>query len=47
MDGRTPNNFVYVPVIITNSDVITEDETGAVSINFDYIHSHPVKTQTT
>ena len=47
MDGRTPNNFVYVPVVITNSDVITEDETGAVSINFDYIHSHPVKTQTT
>ena len=46
MDGRTPNNMEYVPLIITNSSIDVFDESkGLVTITFEYTHSHAVVTQ--
>tara|TARA_R110002020_G_scaffold225959_5_gene436310 strand:- start:8462 stop:10555 length:2094 start_codon:yes stop_codon:yes gene_type:complete len=46
MDGRTPNNFQYVPIIITNSSVdVYDNEKGLVTMEFEYTHSHAVVTQ--
>jgi len=46
MDGRTPNNLQYVPIIITNDTVDTYDtEKGLVTMTFEYTHGHSVVTQ--
>ena len=46
MDGRTPSNMQYIPIIITSSEVdIYDEEKGLVSISFDYTHGHGVVTQ--
>ena len=46
MDGRTPTNSVYTPVIITNEEVNTVDETtGYTTITFEYTYGHQVITQ--
>jgi len=46
MDGRTPNNMEYVPIIITSSSVDTYDEEkGLTTMTFEYVHSHAVVTQ--
>ncbi len=46
MDGRTPNNMEYVPIVITNSSVDTYDnEQGLITMTFEYTHAHAVVTQ--
>jgi hypothetical protein len=46
LDGRTPTNSVYTPVIITNTEVSTEDDsTGTTTITFEYTYAHQVITQ--
>jgi len=46
MDGRTPTNSVYTPVIITNQEVNTiDEENGFTTINFEYTYGHQVVTQ--
>lgn len=46
MDGRTPSNMQYIPLIITNSSVdIYDEEKGLTTMSFEYTHAHAVVTQ--
>ena len=46
MDGRTPTNSVYTPVIITNEEVNTiDEENGYTTMTFEYTYGHQVVTQ--
>tara|TARA_R110000824_G_scaffold202163_4_gene386398 strand:+ start:3381 stop:5537 length:2157 start_codon:yes stop_codon:yes gene_type:complete len=46
MDGRTPSNTQYVPIIITNSSVdIFDTAKGLTTMSFEYTHAHAVVTQ--
>ena len=46
MDGRTPTNSIYTPVIITNQEINTVDETtGYTTMTFEYTYGHQVITQ--
>jgi len=46
VDGRTPNNMEYVPIIITSSSMDIYDESkGLTTMTFEYTHSHAIVTQ--
>ena len=46
MDGRTPSNTQYIPIIITNSSVdIYDSAKGLTTMSFEYTHAHAVVTQ--
>lgn len=46
VDGRTPTNSIYTPVIITSEQVDTVDEeNGYTTMTFNYTYGHQIVTQ--
>jgi hypothetical protein len=46
MSGQQPNNWAYVPIIVTNSSVDTFDSAkGLTTMTLEYTHAHAGVTQ--
>ena len=44
--GQQPNNWSYVPIIVTNSSVDTYDDAkGLTTMTIEYTHAHAGVTQ--